>query len=169
MKARRDRRWLQVVAVAVGLGLLGLTRLSAQTNQEAGILFLHLKLNAQGGSLVKSTFRPGVLKPQPNPEGRDLVCEVISAKGETLWKGGLDDPRVQRFEYEDPPRSGRLKRKEIRREEAEFTLRVPALSEARRLEIYRLAPAGAGGKGEPGRAKKSCGSIVLPPKPTSGP
>jgi hypothetical protein len=133
------------------------------------MLFLHLKLNAQGLSLVKSTFRPGVLKPTVNPEGRDLLCEVFSEKGEKLWKRALDDPRVQRVEYEDPPGSGRLKRKEIRREEAEFTLRVPVFSQAQRLDLYSLQPPPAGQKGESSRAKKLCGSILLPPNPGSGP
>src|SRR5262245_50186817 len=115
--------------------------LAAPTNQ---ILFLQLKLQRDAIAPVKSSISPGVLKPQPNPQAREIQYELLSASGEVLWRGGLDVPTA---------RQGRTV------EAVEFTLRVPVIAEAQRLEFFRLEVV-AGDGTEEGRR-----SAEAPPRP----
>jgi hypothetical protein len=70
--------------------------------------------------------------------------------GESLWKAAVADPRILHLEYEDPPGSGNLKRKTIFLDEAEFTVRIPAVSKARQVDFYKLDPPAPGAKRETG-------------------
>jgi hypothetical protein len=133
-----------------------------QTNAAPQILFLHLKLTQKGISLVASSVQPGLAKPQPNLETKEIQFELVSALGQTLWPGAMDDPRTRRVEFEDPPRSGRLKRKAILLKEAEFTIRVPFLTDARRIDFYTLDSAPTNSKSDKPPVRKLLGSVPLP-------
>jgi hypothetical protein len=136
----------------------------AQTNTSPGILFLHLKVTNQVVTLVEANVRPGVLKPGPEGNSTALHCELVSDAGKSLWKGNVADPTVRHFEYEDPANPGKLQHRVVQMDEAEFTLRVPALPEARRIDFYKLRP--DSGKEEGGQkvTRTSWGSISLPVK-----
>src|ERR1043166_1660851 len=137
MKSLRTRAGLLALACFTAWLVCGLGPLGAQTNDEPQILFLHLKLKNKTISLVKSTQVPGVVKaPRTAPTG--LQYEVVSATGESLWKGTIEDPGERHLEYEDPPGSGKLKRKTIHFDEAAFMVRVPLLPAAQRVEFYTL-------------------------------
>jgi hypothetical protein len=151
--------------IAGGLVLLLLaasTPAQAQTNTTPGILFLHLKVTNQVVSLVEANLRSGVLKPGPEADGTALCCELVSEAGTPLWKGSIADPTVRHLEYEDPANPGHLQHKIVRVDEAEFTLRVPALPEARRIDFFKLPPGSAGAAGPQALPRTSWGSITLP-------
>jgi hypothetical protein len=134
----------------------------AGTSDGPGILFLHLLVKENGISLLKVDVRPGFLKPQARevvPEG--IHFDLVATNGKSLWQGMTDDPRLQHVEFEDPPRSGKLKRKTITRKEAEVTVRVPQMPEAERVDFYTLE-ASAGTNQVTQLVRKSLGSVVLP-------
>jgi hypothetical protein len=164
---RSARRILSPLATATALMVLSLGVTMAQTNEAPQILFLHLKLKHNAISLVESNVAPGTLKP-PRPAETGIRYELLSATGESLWQGWLDDPRERQIEYEDPPRSGKLKRKTFRREEAEFTMRVPVRAAAHRIEFHALeAPAMEATTTN--QVRKLLGCLILNPEPHRAP
>jgi hypothetical protein len=158
------RKWLsrhfQSVTGVFGLTLACLlANAQAQTNDEPKILFLHLQLKTNSVSFIKSSTRPGHLKPRPNDDIPDgLHFELTDGDGRPLWHGVIEDPGSRSVEYEDPPGSGKLKRKKFHSSETEFTVRVPVLAKARQIEFYTCERAGSG-KDE---QRKSRGSLALP-------
>jgi hypothetical protein len=136
--------------------------LQAQTNEEPQIIFLHLKFKSGTISLVDSVTRPGVLKVQRDAPEADLHYELISATGQTLWQATSEDPSTQHLEYEEPPHSGVLKRRTIHLVEVEFTVRVPFMVSARRVDFFKLEPQPPGTPGVKSAARRNLGSIVLP-------
>jgi hypothetical protein len=104
------------------------------------ILFQHFKLKDDVVTLVQSTVRPGVLKsPVTSEKNGELYLELLGGNGSTLWSDVLDDPTVQRMEYEDPDHPGQLKTHWVQSTEAEFTVRVPFHKAAKQLRVQRLA------------------------------
>jgi hypothetical protein len=164
MKTMRKVLCLPCLA-AVAAGLLALLAISAsaqeQTNDSPRILFLLLKFKNNSVSLVESSVQPGYLKPRPVEDIPDGIhFDLISADGQALWRGVIENPSRRVVEFEEPPRSGKLKRKIIPVTEAEFTVRVPARADVRRIEFYTLQKSEPESKG----ARKSLGSFDLPLK-----
>jgi hypothetical protein len=112
--------------------------------------------------LLDTVVRPGVLKPQINAAPVGVQYELVSEAGALLWKGTMPDPNVLHLEYDDPPGSGVLKRKTVVLPEAEFTVRVPVLPQAKRLDFYRLEAPASGATGEKSITRKLLGSLSLP-------
>lgn len=135
-------KWYITTVVGGLILLLGLSsNLNAQEAQDQQILFLHLQLTNGAVHLVASTNVPGHLKPAiAAGKPGDLFLELVSTNSLSVWSGVVPDPLVRRYEYEDPEHPGRLKVKEVKLEQAEFTVRVPGRKEARQLNIYRLEP-----------------------------
>lgn len=132
-----------ITKVVCGLVLLlGLvSNLSAQEARKQQILFLHLRLTNGAVYLVTAAAVPGHLKPAIIAEKPgDLHLELISTNRLPIWSGVVSDPLVRRYEYEDPDHPGQLKVKEVKLDQAEFTVRVPGRKEASQLNIYRLEP-----------------------------
>ena len=150
------------VSFGCGSGLL-----AAPTNDTPQILFLHLQLKNKNISLLKITMAAGVVKPSRFVQ-EGIQFEVISTAGESLWKETVADPRERRFEYETPPRSGRLKRKTVHIDDMEFTVRVPAFSTAKQIDFHLLKPAAAG-QPEKNVLGKNLGSVMLPPSQSPPP
>lgn len=136
--------WSARARFITGLALLfiGCVPVRADTNSEPGILFLHCRIQGQAVTVLRTAHAPGVVK-APGVANGEIEYALLSAQGETLWRGLMEDPRVQRFDYEDPPRSGRRRLKVIRHEAAEFVVRVPARAEARWIEFRKLDLAAA--------------------------
>lgn len=126
--------------VLCGLVLFqGLLNGYAGESQGEQILFLHLKITSNVVRLLDSKAVPGHLKATVTAEKPgDLYLELISTNSATLWTGFAPDPLVHRYEYEDPDHPGQLKVKEVKRNQAEFTIRVPGQKAAKQLNIYRL-------------------------------
>jgi len=157
-------KFARVLSLAIlSLFLLSLYALAAAEKNQSKILFLHLKFKDNTITLVKTTIRPGVVKPMLPPKDSDfLYYEVSSSSGVLLWKGGIKDPSFVRYEYEDPDQPGKLKVKEIKLEEAEFTLRIPYNPEFQLIEFYKSVPSNDNKKQSAER--KSLGTIKLQPK-----
>ena len=165
----RGTGFLNAVAAALTLLWGGATAL-AQTNDGPGILFLHLRIKGEAVSLVKSSVSSGYLKPQVVEEmPGGIYFELASTNGQTLWKGETEDPRVRHLEYEEPVHSGKLKRKALHFNEAEFTVRVPSMPAARSVAFYESASSGPGTNQASSSARKSLGSVTLPARPTAKP
>jgi len=131
-----------ICGLAVCQGLL--LNLSAGESQGERILFLHLKITNNVISLMESTAATGHLKPTITAEKQgDLYLELTSTNSLPVWTQVVPDPLSRRYEYEDPDRPGQLKVKEVKLDQAEFTVRVPDQKEARQLNIYRLDPPAA--------------------------
>ncbi|MGA2800861.1 MAG: hypothetical protein ABSE97_00590 [Verrucomicrobiota bacterium] len=128
--------------VICGLVLLQglLLSLGAEETQDEKILFLHLKITNNVISVVESTAVPGHLKvPIAAEKQGDLYLELISTNSSVpIWTDVMSDPLVHRYEYEDPDHPGQLKVKEVKVDQADFTIRIPGRKEAKQLNIYRL-------------------------------
>ena len=149
--------------IALAALLFGIPFASAQTNAAPQILFLRLRVTQADISLVDSSVRPGMVKAQPDPEAKEVQFELVSDAGEVLWQGAMDEPRTRHVEFEEPPRSGQLKRKTIRSNAAEFTVRVPALSQASSINFYSHPAPSADGPSRKPAARKLLGRVPLPP------
>jgi hypothetical protein len=135
------KRNFTMVVCGLALWLGWFSNLQAQEAQDPQILFLHLRLTNGVVHLIASTTVPGRLKPAIATEKPgDLYLELVSTNSLTVWSGVVSDPLVRRYEYEDPEHPGQLKAKEVKLDQAEFTVRVPGRTEARQLNIYRLEP-----------------------------
>lgn len=153
-------RFAFLTAVVV-IALSGASVANAQTQSDAQIVFLHLRMKNDTLTLVKSALRPGLVKQRrlvEKPGG--IYYEVISASGKSLWQCVAADPSQQRLEYEDPDHPGQLKSIHVESNEVEFTLRIPFKPEMRRLELYRMTPA-APDSYRPKVVRQLIGSIPL--------
>ncbi len=156
------RKFTKVVCGVVLLpGLL--LSLNAAGSQDEQILFLHLKITNGVVRLVDSNIVPGRLKPAVSAEKPgDLYLELISTNRLTVWTGVVPDPLVRRYEYEDPDHPGQLKVKEVKLDQADFTIRVPERGEARQLNIYRMDPsADKSATDVSGQARALLGTVEL--------
>lgn len=137
--------------------------LNAEEVPNEQILFVHLKITNGVVRLIESKAAPGHLKPIIVAEKPgDLCLELTSTNGPPVWTGVVSDPLVRRYEYEDPDHPGQLKVKEVKLDQAEFTVRVPGRKEARLLNIYRLEPPAAPSAAvAASRTRTQLGSIAL--------
>lgn len=156
----------KITTVVCGLVLLlgWSSNLHAQEARGEQILFLHLKLTNGVVHLVASTTVAGHLKPGiANEKPGDLHLELVSTNNLPVWSSVVPDPLVRRYEYEDPDHPGQLKVKEVKLDQAEFTVRVPGRTEARQLNIYRLdQPATQSGLASSRPTRTLLGTIKLP-------
>ena len=143
------------------------------TNRADGILFLHLRRDTNGIVLLDSNVRPGRLKPQASRG--DIEFETASAgdagdAGDAgiLDRGLIQDPLVQRFEYEDPESPGRIKVKIVERPSAEFFIRVPNREAAKTIRFYRK-PRQEPGRLAPQAARELISEVILPGKEAKAP
>jgi hypothetical protein len=152
--------------VICGLVLLQglLLNLNAEESQGEQIHFLNLKITNDVVSLVESTAVPGHLKvPIAAEKQGELYLELISTNSVPIWTDVMPDPLVRRYEYEDPDHPGQLKVKEVKMDQAEFTVRVPGRKEAKQLNIYRLdQPAAKSAASASNKTRTLLGTIELP-------
>jgi hypothetical protein len=140
-----------------------LLNLKAEESQGEQILFLHLKITNDVVSLVESTAVPGHLKvPIAAEKQGELYLELTSTNNVPIWADVMSDPLVRRYEYEDPDHPGQLKVKEVKLDQAEFTIRVPGRKEAKQLNIYRLdQPAAKSAATASNRTRTLLGTVEL--------
>jgi hypothetical protein len=107
---------------------------------------------------------PGRLKvPIAAEKQGELYLELISTNSVPIWTDVMPDPLVRRYEYEDPDHPGQLKVKEVKMDQAEFTVRVPGRKEAKQLNIYRLdQPAAKSAASASNKTRTLLGTIELP-------
>lgn len=109
------------------------------------ILFLHLKADVTGITMVDHILAEGHLKKSKLPtRSYGLAFQVIDRSEENQFAAIVENPLLKKYEYEDPDRPGELKMKLVYLDEAEFWIRIP-LSENMdrvefRLEDNRLSP-----------------------------
>jgi hypothetical protein len=128
----RSRWWFAAILLSLCLPF----SLVAQTNSQPKMLFLHLRLKGGVITLLDSVSQKGVVK-RPRLDGT-LHYQMFSSKGQGLWAGAMPNPALRELEYEEPVGSRNFKRKTVVMDPAEFTLRVPALPDANRLEFFTL-------------------------------
>jgi hypothetical protein len=154
----RRRIWLPLLLAAGGTNLM--------FAQEAApkIFFLHLRLESNQVSLVSASVAPGTLKrfPEHRPA---LDLEVATAADQVLWTNNVADPSIRRLEYEDPNHPGEIISKEVQLTNTEFTVRVPAFTNADHVNFYQ-SPSSAG-TNVPG-ANPSLASLPVPPRTMLG-
>lgn len=138
---------------------------SAQNTNAPRILFLHLKLKGQSVSLIDATSVPGVLKPARVAQG-DIRFELVSQTGGALWQGALADPRGQIPDFPALDDSDKTPRHApARPDEIEFTLRVPHLPAAQRIDFYTWENPPTGMTNA--AVKKFLGRLLLPARPNA--
>ena len=126
-------RWFTLLALL----LVCVCATTAQPDQ-ARFFFLTFRLKAGALTLVKARVMPGTLKPQRDGTQPDALRFVLEqAADESLWSRRLDDPSVQRLEYEDPDHPGQIKSKTVQLDDVEFIVRAPYHPNARQVVIYR--------------------------------
>ena len=128
--------------------------LAADTNQTGSVVeekFPLLTLRFKDGELlpVNSKVVAGALKPQRNStKPNNLLVQLEDAAGLRIWSLTLDDPAVQRYEYEDPDEPGRIRFTEARSDDVDFLVRVPLDVRARQVAVFRRERAAAAGTNE---------------------
>ena len=124
---------ITMVSVMVPLG----TQAGDNTNQ---FLFLTLRLKDGVVTLEKAKIVAGTLKPQQNStDEKPLLISLEQTNGIAQWNLTMDDPSVQRLEYEDPQQPGVLKTKLVATDDIEFIVRTPLITGVRHLAIHRQA------------------------------
>ncbi|MCX8091523.1 MAG: hypothetical protein N3I86_11460 [Verrucomicrobiae bacterium] len=146
------------VAWLAALSMLPTPVALAQTNDSARILFLHVQWREGTPVLQDWSVRPGHVKPRAAADGAALRVEVQDDAGRTLWQTVVPDPRMRRLESHDPAQRDRAAAARVIVENAEFTLRVPVLREARRVEFFAEETGAAAGSGR----WRSLGQLKLP-------
>jgi len=107
----------------------------AVTNQ---FLFLTLRLKSGVVTLEKALVVSGTLKPQRDSTEADLLLVTLEqGGGGACWSLAIDDPSVQRQEYEDPQQPGALRSKRVQVDDIEFVVRAPLTVGARYIGVYR--------------------------------
>jgi hypothetical protein len=101
------------------------------------IVFLRLRRDTNGVTLLKATVHDGHLK-TAFARG-PLEFEVARSDGVILQTGALKDPTITRLEFEDPEHPGEIRVREIKRDSAEFMLRVRFEAAASILRFYKSA------------------------------
>lgn len=125
------------------LGIFGLN-LQGETSPGPQILFLRLRLADGVITLTSRSVQPGRLKtPRSAPRGHLLSYEVKSATGLILRKSAMNHPGFVTVEAPDADEPGQLVRKQIKREPAEFVLRLPFDEAADTIEFYEQETSGA--------------------------
>lgn len=120
------------------IALLGTRAAADDTNQ---FLFLTLRLKAGAVTLEKAQVVTGTLKPQSDStEEKPLLISLEQNTGIAQWSLTMDDPAVQRLEYEDPQQPGVLKTKWLTTDDTEFIVRTPLITGVRHLAIHRKSP-----------------------------
>lgn len=130
-------RFLTAVAVTLLLAFAPRPP-QADSNAKSEVVFLTLEISDAGVSLVEWNTVAGTVKHSRRDNLRSpLTYSVQSAAGSTLWRGGLDDPRIVRIESysTDPP--GTITPHVFRRDTAQFTIRVPYDPSIDRIEFSR--------------------------------
>jgi hypothetical protein len=149
------KTWLRLTPAAIFVFLLLTT--PAQTSGE--IIFLHLRRDTSGITLLGADSRPGHLKPQS--QNGPLEFEVSSPDGRVLHQARISDPLLERIEY--PTGTGSLRAELRPRESSEFTIRLPETSAGHKLKFFQRPSA------QPGRltaeSRKLVGEITIPENP----
>jgi hypothetical protein len=155
--------WRRLACAALALTAAAMTLCAADSPEPTGekIVFLKLRREAGAVKLLEVNIRPGRLKPQP--ARGPLEFEVLDASGAAVQSGALKDPSLERLEYEDPANPGHLTVREIRRENPEFTLRIPYHGAARKVRFF-LKQTPAPGKLAAAAERIALGEITLPPE-----
>ena len=113
----------------------------AQQKVDQKIVFLSLRFKDNNIILQKTSMKPGTLKQQRITERRSGIrYKVVSASGATLWQTTIDDPMIQRFEYEDPGHAGQLKTKIVKLNDVEFSIRFPYDERIHHITFNRVEP-----------------------------
>jgi hypothetical protein len=155
------------LCLQLGLLLGLLTCSSVRAEEEGKFLFLTLRLKDGVVTVVKSAVVSGTLKPQRNSTKSDaLHIQLEKNEGESAWSVAIDDPSVQRHEYEDPQQPGGIRSKEVKLADVEFIVRAPLLTDVRHLAVYRNEPPASGAKASAVAVKKLLVRHALPKEVT---
>jgi hypothetical protein len=130
--------------VLLAIGLITMLFVSASLDTRAQgdttnqFLFLTLRLKNGTVTLEKAQTVAGTLKPQLNStDERPLLITLEQTKDIAQWSLAIEDPSVQRLEYEDPEHPGMLKSKLVVIEDIEFIVRTPLITGVRHLAVHR--------------------------------
>jgi hypothetical protein len=154
MKSQRSA--ILILCVAAMLVLAG-AYAGAQENSR--IVFLHLKMRQGKVVLLDQTTRAGSLKQsRAAQQYATWTYDLVSPTGEVLWSGTMRDPSFKRYEYEDPNEPGKIRSKQVLLDDVEFTVRVPHIDSAQRVQFYRSIATSAVAERP---VRQSIGTIIL--------
>ena len=124
------------VILLIILSLFSINAVSSDKGDE--ILFLTLQITSEEITLIDSKVSQGKLKtPRTETYTNDIYFEVISKSENVLQGGGVDDPRIEIMEYEDPDNPGQLKHIEVVRDTANFVIRIQANQNLNHISFFR--------------------------------
>ncbi len=90
-------------------------------------------------TLVDSRITSGTLKERrTETKISEINFEVFSKNENIIQSGGLDDPRIEILEYEDPGSPATLKQVEVIKDTANFIVRVQTNEELSYINFYRF-------------------------------
>ena len=156
-------RFLLPKSIIFSIAILGLILLRADlVHAQHKILFLRLRIQNDSITLVRSNIRIGLLKRTEDfakNSGIEYQCQSVT--GLVLLSSVMNDPSVQRYEFEDPEQPGMLRMKHVRLNDVEFTLRIPFREDIRRVEFFRVETQGTSPLMRKA-ARTSIGAIEIP-------
>lgn len=128
-----------LIILTLAFSLLSVAKLKGENSPDSPaeqIAFLHLKVNANGITLLDQILAEGALKRPKSVTGSfGLGVRVLDERGASLFEEVVENPLVKRYEYEDPDNPGQIKSKLVFLDEAEFWVRIPLTSGSNRIEF----------------------------------
>lgn len=152
----KPRPELTICALCAFAWLLGGSSFAQE--KADGILFLHLRRDGDGVTLLRADSRPGYLKPQV-PNG-SLEFEVASPDA-TPYSGAVVDPLLRPSEFPDVVEPGLLRSEIAPRDSAEFVLRLPVNVVGQKVQFFRRATL-ENGRLKALAAREFVGEITIP-------
>jgi hypothetical protein len=96
-------------------------------------------VDSTGFELLDVSLTDGLLKsPRNSTPNSDYTFELVDTANVVTYRGGFDNPLINRFEYEDSENPGQILTKVVELKSTELTFRIPIRNDALSLTIYKL-------------------------------
>ena len=131
-------RLLSLRIFSAFLGLLLLLTAARAEDEPKQFLFLTLRLRGNVVTLEKARVVQGTLKPQKDSTDEDpVIIALEEVEGKERWTIAINDPSIERLEYEDPQQPGVIKSTVVHNDDVEFIARVPLMADIHHVAVFR--------------------------------
>ena len=104
-------------------------QLREKAKASQAIAFLRLRFSGNSVQLVSYQIKPGHLKSRPDNDDKGIKISVTSTAGELLWRGSVENPMTQSFEWEASDAPGTIRHVRVDRAVGDVVVRVPVMQE----------------------------------------
>lgn len=104
-------------------------QLREKAKASQAIAFLRLRFSGSSVQLVSYQIKPGHLKSRRDNDDKAIKISVTSTAGELLWRGSVENPVTQSFEWEASDAPGTIRHVRVDRAVGDVVVRVPVMQE----------------------------------------